>query len=196
EYAKPYKTFYIEPMFRYERPQAGRLRQFHQIGVEVFGSHNPATDVETMAMAMQYYQELGVKHLKLVINSLGDEESRQAYRQALIDYLTPISAELSADSQKRLERNPLRILDSKEAVDQPFIEKAPSILDHLNESSKAYFEQVKTMLEALEISYEVDHRMVRGLDYYNHTIFEIMSDAPGFNGAITTVCAGGRYNGL
>lgn len=196
EHPKPYKTFYIEPMFRYERPQAGRLRQFHQIGVEVFGSDNSAVDVETMAMALQFYQELGVKHLKLVINSLGDQESRQAYRQALLNYLVPQKEQLSADSKIRLERNPLRILDSKEKEDQPIIQAAPSILDYLNEESAKHFEEVCTMLDALGIDYEIDHRMVRGLDYYNHTIFEIMSEAPGFGGAITTVCAGGRYNGL
>lgn len=196
DFAKPYKTYYMGPMFRYERPQAGRLRQFHQIGVEVFGSSNPATDVETMAMAMSFFQQLGVKHLKLVINSLGDTDSRLAYRKALIAYLEPFEAELSEDSKRRLHENPLRVLDSKDPRDKEIVQGAPSILDHLNDESKAHFEAVKAMLEALRIDYEIDANMVRGLDYYNHTIFEIMSDAPGFGGAITTICAGGRYNGL
>lgn len=196
DFAKPYKTYYMGPMFRYERPQAGRLRQFHQIGVEVFGSNNPATDVEAIAMAMRFFNELGATHLKLVINSLGDTESRMAYRQALIDYLAPHEEELSEDSKRRLRENPLRVLDSKDPRDKAFVADAPSILDYLNEESAAHFAAVKEMLTALNIDFEVDTTMVRGLDYYNHTIFEIMSDAPGFGGAITTVCAGGRYNGL
>lgn len=196
DFVKPYKTYYMGPMFRYERPQAGRLRQFHQIGVEVFGSNNPATDVEAMAMAMDFFKRLGVQHLQLVINSLGDTESRLAYRQALIDYLEPHAAELSEDSQRRLHDNPLRVLDSKDPRDQKFVAAAPSILDFLNEESAAHFNAVKAMLDELGIAYVVDTNMVRGLDYYNHTIFEIMSDAPGFGGAITTICAGGRYNGL
>lgn len=196
DFAKPYKTYYMGPMFRYERPQAGRLRQFHQIGVEVFGSSNPATDVEAMAMAMQFFNHLGATHLKLVINSLGDNESRLSYRQALIDYLEPHEEELSDDSKRRLHENPLRVLDSKDPRDKAFVADAPSILDYLNEESAAHFNAVKEMLDALNIEYEIDSTMVRGLDYYNHTIFEIMSDAPGFGGAITTICAGGRYNGL
>ncbi|MBP1039959.1 histidine--tRNA ligase [Vagococcus sp. BWB3-3] len=196
EFQKPYKTYYMGPMFRYERPQAGRFRQFHQIGVEVFGSTNPATDVETMMMAMDYYQQLGVNHIRLVINSLGSREDRQVYRQALIDYLEPHFDELSKDSQTRLHNNPLRVLDSKDQKDKVIVENAPSILDYLGEESAAFFNQVKDMLTALEVDFEIDHRMVRGLDYYNHTIFEIMSEAPGFGGAITTICAGGRYDGL
>ncbi|WP_314065706.1 histidine--tRNA ligase [uncultured Vagococcus sp.] len=196
EFQKPYKTYYMGPMFRYERPQAGRFRQFHQIGVEVFGSTNPATDVETMMMAMDYYEQLGVKHIRLVINSLGSREDRQVYRQALIDYLEPHFEELSKDSQTRLHNNPLRVLDSKDKKDKVIVENAPSILDYLGEESAAFFNQVKKMLTALDVEFEIDHRMVRGLDYYNHTIFEIMSEAPGFGGAITTICAGGRYDGL
>ena len=196
EHQKPYKVYYMGPMFRYERPQAGRLRQFHQIGAEVFGSNNPATDVETMMMAMDFYRQLGVKHIRLVINSLGSKEDRATYRQALIDYLEPQTAELSHDSQTRLHDNPLRVLDSKDKKDQEIVKNAPSILDFLSPESAAFFNQVKMMLEALAVPYDIDHRMVRGLDYYNHTIFEIMSDAPGFGGAITTICAGGRYDGL
>lgn len=196
EFQKPFKTYYTGPMFRYERPQAGRLRQFHQLGVEVFGSDNPATDVESMLMALDFYKQLGIKHIKLVINSLGSKADRLSYRQALIDYLTPFKETLSQDSQKRLLENPLRVLDSKDPKDQEIVADAPSILDHLSEESAHFFQTVTGLLDSLDVTYVIDHRMVRGLDYYNHTIFEIMSDAPGFGGAITTICAGGRYDGL
>lgn len=195
EFAKPFKTFYIGPMFRYERPQKGRLRQFHQIGVEAFGSENPATDVESMAMALDFFKQLGIQQIRLVINSLGDKETRAAYRQALIDYLMPHKAELSEDSQRRLEENPLRVLDSKDRRDKQFVADAPSILDYLSEDARKHFDQVVLMLDALNIPYEIDSNMVRGLDYYTHTIFEIMSDAPGM-GAQATICAGGRYDQL
>lgn len=196
EHQNPFKTFYMGPMFRYERPQSGRLRQFHQIGMEVIGSKNPATDVEGILVALDFYKRLGVKHTKLVINSLGNIESRKIYRQALIDYLEPHFEELSEDSQRRLHDNPLRVLDSKDEKDQKFVQAAPSILDYLDEESHQFFEEVKVLLDALEVDYVIDHRMVRGLDYYNHTVFELMSNAPGFNGALTTICAGGRYDGL
>ena len=195
EFQKPYKVYYMGPMFRYERPQKGRLRQFHQIGVEVFGSDNPATDVETMAMALQFFRELGIKDLRLVINSLGDQETRIAYRQALIDYLTPFKEQLSADSNRRLLENPLRVLDSKDEKDKAVVANAPSILDYLSENAKNHFAQVTKMLDALNIAYEIDSNMVRGLDYYTHTIFEIMSDDKKM-GAQSTICAGGRYNQL
>lgn len=195
EHQKPYKVYYMGPMFRYERPQKGRLRQFHQIGVEVFGSDNPATDVETMAMALQFFRELGIKDLRLVINSLGNQETRTAYRQALIDYLTPFKEQLSADSNRRLLENPLRVLDSKDEKDKAVVAGAPSILDYLSETAQKHFEAVTKMLDALNIAYEIDSNMVRGLDYYTHTIFEIMSDDPKM-GAQSTICAGGRYNQL
>ncbi|MER2173776.1 MAG: histidine--tRNA ligase [Carnobacterium sp.] len=195
EHNKPYKVYYKGPMFRYERPQGGRMRQFHQLGVEVFGSTNPATDVESMALAMALFEELGLEKLTLVINSLGDSESRVAYREALIAYLEPHFEELSADSQTRLHKNPLRVLDSKDKKDKEIVKNAPSILDYLSEDSANHFEAVKEMLTALDIPFVIDSNMVRGLDYYTHTIFEVMSDAPGF-GAITTICAGGRYDGL
>lgn len=195
EFQKPYKVYYMGPMFRYERPQKGRLRQFHQIGVEVFGSDNPATDVETMAMALQFFRELGIKDLRLVINSLGDQETRIAYRQALINYLTPFKEQLSADSNRRLLENPLRVLDSKDEKDKAVVANAPSILDYLSENAKNHFAQVTKMLDALNIAYEIDSNMVRGLDYYTHTIFEIMSDDKKM-GAQSTICAGGRYNQL
>ena len=195
EHAKPYKVYYKGPMFRYERPQGGRMRQFHQLGVEVFGSTNPATDVETMALAMALFKELGLEKLTLVINSLGDAQSRIDYKEALVAYLEPHFEELSKDSQTRLHKNPLRVLDSKDTKDKEIVKNAPSILDYLSEDSKQHFEVVKEMLTALDIPFVVDSNMVRGLDYYTHTIFEVMSDAPGF-GAITTICAGGRYDGL
>ncbi len=195
EFAKPYKTYYMGPMFRYERPQAGRLRQFHQIGAEAFGSVNPAVDVESMAMALDFFKQLGINQIRLVINSLGDKATRKAYRQALIDYLEPKAAELSEDSKRRLHENPLRVLDSKDKKDQAIVAEAPSILDYLSEASKEHFETVKTMLNELNIPFEVDSNMVRGLDYYTDTIFEVMSEAPGM-GAQATICAGGRYDGL
>lgn len=195
EHAKPYKVYYKGPMFRYERPQGGRMRQFHQLGVEVFGSTNPATDVESMALAMALFKELGLEKLTLVINSLGDAQSRIDYKEALVAYLEPHFEELSKDSQTRLHKNPLRVLDSKDTKDKEIVKNAPSILDYLSEDSKQHFEMVKEMLTALDIPFVVDSNMVRGLDYYTHTIFEVMSDAPGF-GAITTICAGGRYDGL
>ncbi|MCH4168256.1 MAG: histidine--tRNA ligase [Streptococcaceae bacterium] len=194
EHLNPTKLFYQGPMFRYERPQAGRLRQFHQIGAECFGSANPATDAEMIAMAMAFFEQLGLTKIRLVINSLGDPESRSAYRQALINYLEPLQDQLSEDSKRRLHENPLRVLDSKDRQDKVVVANAPSILDYLNAASFSHFEAVKAMLEALGIDYEIDSNMVRGLDYYNHTIFEIMSDATA--NAQTTICAGGRYDGL
>ena len=161
EYHKPAKYYYIAPMFRYERPQKGRMRQFHQLGVEVFGSSNPATDVETMALAMDIFKSFNIKNLKLVINSLGNTETRKEYRQALINYLEPHMNELSEDSKNRLYKNPLRVLDSKNKKDKELVAQAPSILDYLDEHSKQNFDAVKKYLEALEINYEIDSNMVR-----------------------------------
>ncbi|WP_313628540.1 histidine--tRNA ligase [Enterococcus italicus] len=195
EFPKPYKVYYTGPMFRYERPQKGRLRQFHQIGVECFGSKNPATDVEIMAMAMAFFEQLGISDLRLVINTLGDSETRVSYRQALIEYLTPFEEQLSADSKRRLHENPLRVLDSKDKKDKEIVANAPQILDYLTAESKTHFETVTAMLDALGIVYEVDSNMVRGLDYYTHTIFEIMHDSDAL-GTQSTICAGGRYDNL
>ena len=195
EFDKPYKAYYMGPMFRYERPQAGRFRQFHQIGVEAFGSTSPALDVEIIAMAVDLFQTLGLKNLKVAINTLGDQASRAAYRQALIDYLKPHVDELSTDSQNRLEQNPLRVLDSKDPRDKVFVADAPSILDFLSDEAAEHFEQVQAMLRALNINYEVDATMVRGLDYYNDTIFEIMTIDDSLKGA-ATIAGGGRYSGL
>lgn len=193
EVQKPVKVYYIGSMFRYERPQAGRLREFHQLGVECFGSKNPATDVETIAMAYQLFNTLGIKDVTLQLNSLGNTESRLAYRQALIDYLTPMRESLSKDSQRRLDENPLRVLDSKEKEDKVAVENAPSILDYLDEESQAHFDEVRTMLDSLNIPYVIDTNMVRGLDYYNHTIFEFITT---IDKSELTICAGGRYDSL
>ena len=193
EVQKPVKVYYIGSMFRYERPQAGRLREFHQLGVECFGSKNPATDVETIAMAYQLFNTLGIKDVTLHLNSLGNTDSRLAYRQALIDYLTPMRESLSKDSQRRLEENPLRVLDSKEKEDKVAVENAPSILDYLDEESQTHFDEVRAMLDSLNIPYVIDTNMVRGLDYYNHTIFEFITN---IDKSELTICAGGRYNSL
>ncbi|WP_147803005.1 histidine--tRNA ligase [Alkalicoccus halolimnae] len=192
---QPVKLYYTGPMFRYERPQSGRMRQFVQFGVEALGSADPAVDAEVIALAMEFYKELGLSNLKLIINSLGDKESREAHRQALIAHFEPRIEEFCSDCQERLEKNPLRILDCKVDREHELMNDAPSILEYLNEDSKAYFAEVQEFLEAMGISYEVDATLVRGLDYYNNTAFEIMIDGEGF-GAITTLAGGGRYNGL
>lgn len=192
---QPVKLYYMGPMFRYERPQAGRYRQFVQFGVEAIGSDDPAIDAEVIALAMSLYKEMGLKKLKLIVNSLGDKDSRQAHREALINHFQPRIGEFCSDCQNRLEKNPMRILDCKQDRDHELMKFAPSIIDYLNEESKVYFNKVQQYLTSLGIEFEVDSNLVRGLDYYNHTAFEIMSDAEGF-GAITTLCGGGRYNGL
>ncbi|CQR46941.1 Histidine--tRNA ligase [Paraliobacillus sp. PM-2] len=192
---QPTKLFYIGPMFRYERPQQGRMRQFVQFGVEALGSADPAIDAEVMALAMNIYEGLGLKSLKLVLNSLGDNESRTNHRDALMKHFEPHKEELCNDCQVRLDKNPLRILDCKKDKDHEAMKTAPSILEYLNDYSQNYFEQVKDYLDQMGIEYVIDKNLVRGLDYYNHTAFEIMSNASGF-GAITTLSGGGRYNGL
>jgi histidyl-tRNA synthetase len=180
-------------MFRYERPGAGRQRQFHQLGVEVLGSPDPRADVEVIAIATDILQTLGLKDLRLAINSVGNLEDRPRYRQALVDYLTPYKDELDPDSQERLSRNPLRILDSKDKRTQEIVAEAPSILDYLGAYSQQHFEKVQQLLTDLGISYKLNPCLVRGLDYYTHTAFEIQSDDLG---AQATVCGGGRYDGL
>ncbi len=193
EVLKPVKLWYDAAMFRYEQPQSGRLREFHQFGVECLGVKNPAVDVEVIAMADSYFRQLGVSGISLHLNTLGDLESRKAYREALIDYLTPFESKLSQDSQRRLHENPLRVLDSKEPEDIEIVKNAPSILDHLTQASEHYFAQVKRLLEKLEIDYVVDKNMVRGLDYYNDTIFEFVVT---IDQKELTVCGGGRYDRL
>lgn len=192
---QPIKLSYLGPMFRYERQQAGRYRQFVQFGVEAIGSEDPAIDAEVMALAMDIYHTLGLKDIKLVINSLGDKETRDAHRTALIKHFEPSIESFCTDCQKRLQKNPLRILDCKVDQNNPFMATAPSLTNYLTDASRQYFEKVQRYLDILGVPYEIDANLVRGLDYYNHTAFEIMSTASGF-GAITTLCGGGRYNGL
>jgi len=187
------RLWYTGPMFRYENPQAGRQRQFHQLGVEVLGSADPRADVEVIAIATDILQTLGLKDLRLDINSVGNPEDRPRYRQALVDYLTPYKDELDPDSQDRLTRNPLRILDSKDERTQKIVEAAPSILDYLGIDSRRHLEKVQQLLTDVGIRYQLNPRLVRGLDYYTYTAFEIQSDDLG---AQATVCAGGRYDGL
>ncbi len=188
------KLWYIGAMFRYERPQKGRYRQFHQLGVESFGSALPDADAELIAMTAMMWQALGIDHvLTLQLNSLGELNERRAYRQALVDYLTDKKSELDADSQRRLTTNPLRILDSKEEKTQQILQNAPKLTDFLGEESKAHFEMVKNYLTALGIKFEINPNLVRGLDYYNKTVFEWVTDKLGSQ---ATVCGGGRYDGL
>lgn len=192
---QPVKVFYKEPMFRYERKQKGRYRQFVQFGIEAIGVEDPLIDVEVLSMLMHIYQSFGLKNLKLYINSIGDHQSRKEYNDALVSHFEPRIDEFCADCQSRIDTNPMRILDCKKDRDHELIKTAPVIYNFLNEESKAYFETVKEKLTDIGIEYEVDYNLVRGLDYYTHTAFELMSDAEGF-GAITTLCGGGRYNGL
>lgn len=188
------KLWYIGPMFRYERPQKGRYRQFHQLGVESFGSALPDADAELIAMTHLMWQELGLKdEMHLQLNSLGELDERHAYREALVVYLTDKQDQLDDDSKRRLTTNPLRILDSKEASTQAVLADAPKLADFLGAESVAHFEQVQAYLTDLGISFEINPHLVRGLDYYNKTVFEWVTDKLGSQ---ATVCAGGRYDGL
>lgn len=190
----PVKFYYTGPMFRYERPQKGRQRQFTQFGVELLGVETPQADVEVIAMAYEFLEKLGLSgQVTVEINSLGDAESRDEYRTKLVAYLKEHYDELSEDSKNRLERNPLRVLDSKEECDKVVVENAPLYDDSLNETSKEFFAKVLHGLDLLGIKYRVNNRLVRGLDYYTHTVFELTTDKLGAQG---TVLAGGRYNGL
>ncbi|MEZ5667509.1 MAG: histidine--tRNA ligase [Alphaproteobacteria bacterium] len=192
--ATPCKFFYDGPMFRYERPQKGRQRQFHQVGVELIGAPEPEGDAEVVAMGARFLEALALQgNTVLHLNSLGDAESRGAYRAALVDFLRPKADRLSEDSRLRLERNPLRILDSKDEGDRALIADAPRYDAYLNQDSRDFFAAVRRDLDRLGIAYEVDPKLVRGLDYYVHTAFEFVSDALG---AQATVLAGGRYDGL
>lgn len=193
---QPIKLYYNGPMFRYERKQKGRYRQFNQFGVEAIGAENPSIDAEILAMVMHIYESFGLKHLKLVINSIGDSESRKEYNEALVKHLEPVIDTFCSDCQSRLHTNPMRILDCKIDRDKEAVKNAPRITDYLNNDSKSYYEQVKLHLDNLNISYVEDPNLVRGLDYYTHTAFELMIDNPEYDGAITTLCGGGRYNGL
>ncbi len=190
----PLKYFYSGPMFRYERPQKGRLRQFHQTGIELLGVSEPLGDVEIIATGVEFLRRLGVwERCTLEINTLGDGDSRKAYRDVLVAYLSQFRDKLSKDSQERLERNPMRILDSKDEGDQRIVADAPVYSDHLNEVSRDFFQRVLGGLDALGIAYKINPRLVRGLDYYCHTCFEITCDELG---AQKTLMGGGRYDGL
>jgi histidyl-tRNA synthetase len=188
------RLWYRGPMFRYERPQKGRYRQFEQVGAEVFGIPGPEVEAELIQMCSTLFRTLGVLNgVRLELNTLGSAESRKAYRDALVAYLTPRRADLDADSQRRLDRNPLRILDSKDPATQRVLADAPNLEEYLDDASKAHFAELRRLLESLQIPYVVNPRLVRGLDYYTHTVFEWVTDELGSQG---TVCAGGRYDGL
>jgi histidyl-tRNA synthetase len=185
------KLYYIGPMFRYERAQAGRYRQFHQFGVEAIGSAEPALDAEVIAMGFTFYRELGLTGVSVEINSVGTPAVRAEFREMLLGFLRPIKDQLCSDCQARMERNPLRVLDCK--VDQDKFTDAPSILDSLDEECSTHFARVRECLDAMNIPYQINHRLVRGLDYYTHTAFEYKAQGIG---AIDTIGGGGRYNGL
>lgn len=192
---QPIKTWYYGPMYRYERPQSGRYREFYQFGVEVFGTNDPMIDAEIISISVNFYKLLGLKGIKVNINSLGDAESRKNYRDALIEYFKPHINTLCEDCKTRFLKNPLRILDCKIDKETQILKNAPSILDYLNEESKKHFENVKKYLEALDIEYVVNPKIVRGLDYYTNTVFEVEANVEGF-GSQNVLCAGGRYNNL
>ncbi|CAM0116823.1 histidine--tRNA ligase [Rhabdochlamydiaceae symbiont of Dictyostelium giganteum] len=187
------KLYYIGPMFRYERPQAGRYRQHHQFGAEALGIGSPEQDVEMIDFLLAIYRKLGLHNLTVHLNSVGDEVTRSRYREALHQFLLPHFDHLSEESQVRFSKNILRILDSKSLEDKEILKGAPSILDFLSEEAKEHFEKVKALLTSLKIPFLIDHKLVRGLDYYNKTVFEIISHGLG---AQNTIGAGGRYDGL
>lgn len=190
----PCKFFAWGPMFRHERPQKGRLRQFHQLDVEIIGVAEPQADIEVLALAYDLLTDLGLADkVTLELNSLGDAASRAAYREALLGYLRGYEKDLSADSRSRMDRNPMRVLDSKDEGDRRIVAGAPLLSDYLNEEAAAFFAAVRRGLDRLGIPYQVNPRLVRGLDYYTHTAFEFTTDALGAQG---TVLAGGRYDGL
>ncbi|MBW7656463.1 histidine--tRNA ligase [Hydrogenophilus thermoluteolus] len=189
----PKRLYYWGPMFRHERPQKGRYRQFHQIGVEALGFADPEIDAELIVMGARLWDDLGITDVRLEINSLGDPEERAAHREALVAYFTAHQDELDEDSRRRLSRNPLRILDSKNPAMQPLIEEAPRLLDYLGAETRAHFDAVLALIEAAGIPYRINPRLVRGLDYYNRTVFEWVTPKLGAQG---TICAGGRYDGL
>jgi histidyl-tRNA synthetase len=193
-YNQTQRVFYTGPMFRYERPQMGRYRQFHQVGAEAFGLPGPDVDAELVQLGQAFWEALGVASaLRLEINSLGSIATRNAYRDALVRYLTPVRDRLDEDSRRRLDRNPLRILDSKDPGTQAVLEEAPALPDFIDAEARRHFDDFRGILDALGITYRINPRLVRGLDYYTHTVFEWMTDALGAQG---TVCAGGRYDGL
>lgn len=193
-YNQTQRLWYAGPMFRYERPQKGRLRQFHQIGVEAYGMAGPDIDAELLLLTASLWRQLGViDALSLEINSLGSNEARESYKAALVAYLSERKDQLDEDSQRRLDSNPLRILDSKNQDTQALLDGAPQLLDYLDDESRAHFEQVQRLLTEAGVEFRVNPRLVRGLDYYSKTVFEWVTDKLGAQG---TVCAGGRYDGL
>ncbi len=193
-YNQTQRLWYSGPMFRYERPQKGRLRQFHQIGVETFGMQGPDIDAELLLMTARLWKILGISDaVTLEINSLGTAESRAVYKEALVTFLSGVKDQLDEDSQRRLSTNPLRILDSKNSNTQALLADAPKLEDYLDEDSRQHFESLKVILDCAGIAYRINTRLVRGLDYYGYTVFEWVTDKLGAQG---TVCAGGRYNGL
>ena len=191
----PAKLYYMGEMFRYERPQKGRYRQFNQFGIENIGVKSPLVDAEVIALGYSILKALGLSQIKVVLNTLGDDESRANYRAKLKEHFAPYLDELCVDCKRRYEQNPLRLLDCKVDKDHPSMMSAPKMEDSLNEESKTYFNEVLKALDALEIPYEIDDRLVRGLDYYTHTVFEVVSTHPE-SGSQATVFAGGRYDGL
>ncbi len=190
----PWKIWYSGPQFRYERPQAGRYRQFEQVGVETLGTDDPHADVEVISLGVRFYAALGLTRVRLLVNSLGDSDSRSAYDAALTGYLQSRRGELSEQSRVTLERNPLRVLDSKRPQDQPVIAEAPLMVDFLSGASAEHFASVRAGLDSLDAAYEISPRLVRGLDYYTRTTFEFVADA--LDTAQNAVGGGGRYDGL
>lgn len=191
----PVKAWYYGPMYRYERPQSGRFREFYQFGVEAFGSNDPALDAEVISIPVRFYQLLGLKNIKVNLNSLGDSESRNNYRNALIEYFRPFIGSLCEDCQERFLKNPLRILDCKVDADKDIMKNAPQMIDYLNDSSREHFLKVQEYLRAMNIDFVVNPRIVRGLDYYTHTVFEVEASVEGF-GSSNVLGAGGRYDNL
>lgn len=186
---KPVKFYYLEPMYRYERPQKGRYREFTQFGIEVLGESNPLIDMEVISAVIEIFNRLGLENIKLKINTLGDKETREKYKKLLIDHFNNYKDNLCSDCQRRLVTNPLRILDCKIDREKEFFKEAPKIRDYLSEKSKKYFEKIEEYLKSLSIDYEIDDNLVRGLDYYDELVFEIEVDS-------STICGGGRYNRL
>ncbi len=189
------KLFYMGPIFRYERPSLGRQRQFHQFGIEAYGSNDPLLDAEVISLACTALKGLGLTGIKVKINTLGDEESRKKYKDVLVSYFKQYENDLCDDCKNRLVKNPLRILDCKVDGDKDYFKSAPLITDYLSDDSKKHFESVVKALKDMDINYEIDPTLVRGLDYYTYTVFEIVADIKDF-GAANTICAGGRYNNL